>query len=416
MIRSNFRLSALMAALSVLIFSAVSFAGPSGNVLSNNIRDADGTSGQNTSSGSGVKTGHIQNSAVTTAKIADGAVTDAKISGTISASKISSTGLNADTVDGMHAIDFAPSTHTHSQSDIIDLSSTLAGKSDVNHNHDGVYQKKYSRVAVVAQSGGDYTSPVAAMNDSANWCVATPCLLKIVPGIYDIGTESVHMQGGIDIEGSGENTTVIQGNIDSYMAGVVIGSSNAEIRLLTVQNVGGNNSSSVAIYNAFSSTQISNITAVSSAIGAAHGIYNFTSSPVISNSRISASGGTQYTAGIFNYGASSPVVSNTDINVTGAGPTFGVSYGVNNYCGGDCKPVLINVNITSGGGSYNVGIWNFNATPSIEKTKIITGGGTGIVASNSTVRVDNSIINGGVNSDSSSTVLIGGSRVTIYYF
>ena len=51
--------------------------------------------------------------AVTNAKIAAGAVTDDKITGPISVSKISSTGLNADTVDTKHAADFAASIHDH---------------------------------------------------------------------------------------------------------------------------------------------------------------------------------------------------------------------------------------------------------------------------------------------------------------
>ena len=85
-------------------------------VLSANIKEADNSSAQNTNSGAGIKTGHIQNGAVTTTKIkknavttpkiADGAVTDAKITGPISASKISSTGLDADTLDGLNSTDF----------------------------------------------------------------------------------------------------------------------------------------------------------------------------------------------------------------------------------------------------------------------------------------------------------------------
>jgi hypothetical protein len=104
-------------------------------IESQHIKEADGTSGQDTNTGSGVKTGHIQDGAVTTSKIFDGAVTDAKITGPISGTKISSTGLDADTVDGKHASDFAPANHTH--------------------YHGGV--------AVVAKSGGDYTSPLTAM-------------------------------------------------------------------------------------------------------------------------------------------------------------------------------------------------------------------------------------------------------------
>jgi hypothetical protein len=127
-------------------------------VISANIKEADGTSGQNTNSGSGIKTGHIQNAAVTTSKIkakavttgkiADGAVTDDKITGPISAEKINSTGLNADTVDMKHAIDFAASVHAHSGADITSGTvsterinvGTIAGTvSAGDHNHNATY-------------------------------------------------------------------------------------------------------------------------------------------------------------------------------------------------------------------------------------------------------------------------------------
>jgi len=49
------------------------------SILSQHFKEADGTSGQNTNSGSGVKTGHIQDGAVTTGKIAAGAVVNSSI-------------------------------------------------------------------------------------------------------------------------------------------------------------------------------------------------------------------------------------------------------------------------------------------------------------------------------------------------
>jgi len=60
----------------------------------------------------------IADGAVSGAKIGDGQVTNPKITGPIDGSKISSTGLNADTVDGLHASAFASASHPHSGADI----------------------------------------------------------------------------------------------------------------------------------------------------------------------------------------------------------------------------------------------------------------------------------------------------------
>jgi len=96
----------------------------------------------------------------------------------------------------------------------------------------------------VAQGGGDYTDPVTAMNDLSTWCgtpsATNPCLLKIMPGVYDIGTTSLQMKQYVDLEGSGEKVTKIDGSV--FDNGVIIGASNSEIRSLTVRSTGPENS------------------------------------------------------------------------------------------------------------------------------------------------------------------------------
>ncbi|OGU16220.1 MAG: hypothetical protein A2076_00375 [Geobacteraceae bacterium GWC2_53_11] len=68
---------------------SMSFAAVANNeVTSVKLKEADGTSGQDTNSGSGVKTGHIQDGAVTALKIANGAVTGEKIAGPIGVDKL----------------------------------------------------------------------------------------------------------------------------------------------------------------------------------------------------------------------------------------------------------------------------------------------------------------------------------------
>jgi hypothetical protein len=92
------------------------------------------------------------------------------------------------------------------------------------------------------------------MADLANWCgvpsAANPCLLKIGPGIYDLGATSLVMEEFVDVEGSGENVTTLLGDITTVgfpFQGVVVGASNAELRFLTVVNTATSGSEATAI-------------------------------------------------------------------------------------------------------------------------------------------------------------------------
>lgn len=51
----------------------------------------------------------------------------------------------------------------------------------------GAKSPAYGNTTVVAKSGGDYTSPLDAINDRDAWCPQILCLMKIMPGEYDIG-------------------------------------------------------------------------------------------------------------------------------------------------------------------------------------------------------------------------------------
>ncbi len=100
---------------------------------------------------------------------------------------------------------------------------------------------RWSQIAIVDVNGrGDYTDPATAMADLASWCgspsIASPCLLKILPGHYDLGSSAMVMQPHVDIEGSGRNITVIA---TSSPAAAVYGANATELRSLTVVNSGG---------------------------------------------------------------------------------------------------------------------------------------------------------------------------------
>ena len=117
-----------------------------------------------------------------------------------------------------------------------------------------------ANMAWVAHNGGHYTSPVDAMNQLRDWCHAdsTPapdysqCTLLIAPGIFELGSNQLVMQAGVNIVGMGIQTTIIRGSVDNttHPGGAVIqGAAHTALRGLTVVNTGAG-LVSAGIYNA----------------------------------------------------------------------------------------------------------------------------------------------------------------------
>jgi hypothetical protein len=220
-------------------------------------------------------------------------------------------------------------------------------------------QKKYGNVAVIARTGGDYSDPLAAMTAIAAWCgvpsASNSCLLKIMPGTYSVGTGSLTMQQYVDIEGSGENVTVISGSVDNTALplanGVVNGTSNTELRYLTVKNT-GTGSYAAGVVNNSAAPKLTHITVtVSGATTGNFGVYNYNSSPIMSAVSASASGGTD-SYGISNVSSSSPTINN--VTSGAAGGTY--SYGVYNNAS---SPAMSNFNAyASGAAGSNFGVYN----------------------------------------------------------
>jgi hypothetical protein len=266
-----------------------------------------------------------------------------------------------------------------------------------------VYQRKYSKVAVVEPYGhGDYTNPATAMADSSSWCftasAVAPCLLKIMPGFYDVGADTVQMKEYVDIEGSGENVTILSGTLDAQLPGVVNGASNAEIRFLRVENRGGgghSNSTALSPGNAspkitnvtvtasggstnygvlseFSSPTMTNVTVTASGGSTNYGVYNTYASPTMTNLTITVSEGGGYNYGVYNT-HSSPTMTNITVNVSGGYSNYGVYNNLYSFSPAT-PPTMTNVIVTISGGSYNFGVDNYNS-PSIMTNVTVTASG-----------------------------------------
>ena len=110
----------------------------------------------------------------------------------------------------------------------------------------------YASVATVALSGGEFISPVVAMNDVALWCgvpsSSNPCLIQIMPGVYDLGDvdqNTLNLLPFVTVKGSGIGVTILRGSGGTSGNGVVTIPSNSGSNTmldLTIEHSGGGNS------------------------------------------------------------------------------------------------------------------------------------------------------------------------------
>jgi hypothetical protein len=198
-------------------------------------------------------------------------------------------------------------------------------------------KEMFGNMALVSQSDSNnllislanvatFTSPVTAMARIGTWCGTpskdNPCLIKILPGNYNLGSGSLNMMPYVDIEGSGEAVTFISSALSSpTLAGVVNGADNSEIRFLTVINTFAGSGSGVAIANKSQSPKITHVTALVSGVMTSYALYNAGSSPTLNTFTAIVGGATGY--GVYNT-ASSPVMKNVTLTATSSFESFGV--------------------------------------------------------------------------------------------
>jgi len=260
-----------------------------------------------------------------------------------------------------------------------------------------------------------------------------PYLIKLGPGIYDLGTCDtsgtppfscvVHMKPYVSIEGSGEKATKITAAVSSAVlpptAGTVMGADNAELRFLSVEST-GTGTHTTAIVNFETSPSILHVKVKATGLGStnSYGFYNsLGSAPVMTNVTADASGGSNNNRGIFNSLSSAPVMTN--VTATASGGT--VSYGIS--IGDSSTPVIANVTATaSGGTTNNYGIYSNNALPTTMTNVTATAsGGTNSYglyflnySSATTILIDRSTFEGSTNSIANTanlTLRIGASKL-----
>jgi hypothetical protein len=187
----------------------------------------------------------------------------------------------------------------------------------------------YTRTVLVSPHGTpaqNGTALLAALNGITDANADKPALLKIEPGVYDLGTATLQMKPYIDIEGSGEGVTRLLGARRADMnAGAINGADNAELRLLSITVASGTGACAIAILNSNASPHITQVTARSDG-DSSYGIVNRNgSSPRIERVTALATGALT-AAAVENLTSSRPTL--VDVTLHAETATGGSAYGL----------------------------------------------------------------------------------------
>jgi len=264
-------------------------------------------------------------------------------------------GLDADTVDGSHAKDFAGAAHNHAPADISPQGAGSGLNADmVDGLHASDLETHYQNVVIVAQSGGDYTNVQAAIDSISDAAADNPYLVWVAPGVY---SETVTMKPYVHLQGAGQGAAIITSTISTdatYSQATLKLASDASLRDLTVGN-GGKNGYQIAILATTGTTRtlVSDVTArVQGSGGYNHvialkdntgvtleqvaalgengnsnyGLYTRGAAIILRNSSFTGRGGT-FTVGIFNTGS----LLTEGVAALSEGNAY--SYGLENFSG-----------------------------------------------------------------------------------
>lgn len=185
------------------------------------------------------------------------------------------------------------------------------------------YKGVFKRTVLVSPVIGDpVASGTALLNALAGITDASasnPYLLKIEPGVYDLGTAPLNLKQYVDVEGSGEGATrVLRAGSATINTGTVVASGlpagAVELRFLTLENTGGN-SWGIALLIDGSSLKLTNVTAIASGAVFHYAVRMINSSALaMTLVTVTASGGS-ISSGMFMLSSSAVM---TDVMVTGS--------------------------------------------------------------------------------------------------
>lgn len=182
----------------------------------------------------------------------------------------------------------------------------------------------YARTIIVSpratpsESGNALLDAVRAASVSS---AEQPYLIKIEPGIYDLGTGTLQMRAYVDIEGSGQGVTLLRGERQTDdVTGLVNAASNAELRQLSIEVTGGGGSHAVGISNNNASPRISDVS-IRTDGATSYGIVNRSgASPRIERVTINATGATVLAAGLAHFDGGTPTIVDSSLRADASPP------------------------------------------------------------------------------------------------
>lgn len=253
----------------------------------------------------------------------------------------------------------------------------------------------YANVIVVAKSGGDFSDLNAAANSIVDASESNPYLIKLMPGVYELGATLLQVRPYVNVEGSGEGATVIRGNIRLV--------NNVELRHLTVDASAGG--AAILILNG--NIALSHITLTASgAYSLGIDSWGFGVGPIRLNDATIIVDGSVEAYGIRTQAATDLILNNCQIVSSNAGYTAGIEsvWGA--------KLTVNNSSITAQGSGYINSVTTSNGAGQGADTiirgsvlKAIPNTG-GALNGNSFTNVVNTQLDGGVG--------VGGKCVGVY--
>jgi len=218
--------------------------------------------------------------------------------------------------------------------------------------------------ATPEKSGGILLKTV---NDLQGPAAEQPYLIRLSPGIYFLGNKALRLRPFVEIVGSGPSSTFIKGSVSGEGTGLIIGADNSSLKSLSISNT-GKGLTVIGIYNKSSSPLLTNLNVTVAGSGeCTYGLWNSSAAPRIENLMVTAEGAA-FNHGIFNQ-ESEPKMRRVTVKVSGGEEAFGV---INSYSSPSVHELHTSAKNAS---SFNVALWNISSPHEMNRVSANASGG-----------------------------------------